>query len=103
MVAEAFAGQPPRPASKKFSEVNRLRRATLGPTLLGEPVQLDFYARNGFRFLAVPAWVDSASLTLRAQQFRNIVRLDATRARENAIRTIGDDHLDSETMLSAVA
>lgn len=103
MAVELFADQLPRAASKRSSEVNRLLRAAMGPTLLGEPVQMDFYARNGFRFLAVPAWVDSASLTLRAQQFRNIVRLDATRARDHAIRTIADGHLDAETMLSAVA
>jgi hypothetical protein len=87
----------------RSAEVVRLLRAPLGPSFLGERVQMDFYARNGFRFLAVPAWLDRASLALRCQQFRNIVRLDATRARRLAIHTIGDEHLDSGTLLSVVA
>jgi hypothetical protein len=88
---------------KRSADVVRLVRATLATTMLGERVQMDFYARNGFRFLSVPAWLDPDALAVRCQQFRNLARLDLARARQQSIRTIDDEHLDSETILAAVA
>lgn len=84
-------------------EVARLLRTVLAPTLLGERLQMDFYARNGFRFLGVPAWFDPESLALRCQQFRNGLRVNVEFARRHAIRTIDDGHLDAEAFLAAVA
>src|SRR5580658_11061936 len=104
-----MAGQPaairhePGGRPKRSPEATRLLRAILTPTLLGERVPMDFYARGGFRLLAVPAWIDSETLAIRCQQFRNRVRLNAAHARHEAIQTISDEHLDTEALSSAVA
>jgi hypothetical protein len=75
----------------------------LSTTLLGERVLMDFYARNGFRFLAIPASTDATILAAKSQQFRGLLRVDAARAREGAVRTIAEDHLDADVIMSSVA
>jgi hypothetical protein len=87
----------------RSSEASRLLLSMLRPTLLGERIPADFYARNGFRFLGVPASIDASELSMQFQQFRNLLHLDPTRTREHCIRTIRDGHLDAEAILAAVA
>jgi hypothetical protein len=85
------------------AETGRLLRSPLAAPLLGETLPLDLFAQNGFRFLGVPAWLDRAALSSRAQRFRNTWRVDAALARLHAIRTISDNHLDPDVPLQAVS
>jgi hypothetical protein len=88
---------------KRSPGVTRLLRSNLSPKLFGERVPLDFYARNGFRLLRVPAWLDAKTLAVRSQQFQGKVKLDPMRARDEAIRTISDEHLDMDALALAVS
>jgi len=84
-------------------DIVRLLETPLTPTLLGERLTLDFYARNGFRFLCLPAWIDNDILAAKWQQYRGLVRLDPKRASAVRIPTIRDGHMDAEAALTAVA
>ena len=86
----------------RTAETVRLLRSPLAHTLLGDAVTMDLLARNGFRFLGVPAWVDRAALSSRVQRFRNTSRVDPTLARRESIRTISDSQLDAESVLREV-
>ncbi len=99
-VSVGFEGADNRPYSVGKA---RLLKTPLSQTLLGERLQFDFYARNGFRMLSVPAWLNSDAIASRCQQFRNLARIDPDRARRLAIRTVSDLHLDSDAILTAVA
>jgi hypothetical protein len=89
--------------SDRLADTGRLLRSPLAATLLGEPLTMDLFAQNGFRSLAVPAWLDRAELSTRVQRFRNTWRLDPALARRHAIRTITDTHLAPDAPLQAVS
>jgi hypothetical protein len=91
------------PAAARRPDVVRLLQTPLTPTLLGERLTLDFYARNGFRFLSLPAWVDSDVLAARWQAYRSLVRLDLGRALAARTATVSDGHVDAQAALDAVS
>ncbi len=101
-VPRGVAGAVSDVASNRSPEVVRLLGSMLAPTLLGNRVPVDMYARCGFRFLAVPACVDAKQLALRCQQFKSRLRINVNVARDGAIRTISDDHLDGSLLSTAV-
>jgi len=106
-MAGSTTGMAPAPlanqAAARRPEVVRLLSTLLTPTLLGERLTLDFYARIGFRFLSLPAWADNDILAARWQQYRSLVRLDVARAFATRTGTVSDGHLDSVAALDAVA
>jgi len=64
---------------------------------------MDFYARNGFRFLGLPAWAEPNTVAARWQQYRSLMHMNAARARGASMGTMSDGHLDAEAVLASVA
>jgi hypothetical protein len=105
IMAESAAVRPieNEPAERDRHRLAHLLEAPLTPTLLGERLSLDFYARNGFRFLAIPAWADADLVTRKLQQFRGLVRIDPQRALAGRVPTLPDSYMNSDAVLQAVA
>lgn len=85
-----------------IAERKQFLKSRLTAGILGERLTVDFYARNGFRFLGLPASVDMATLSTRSQKFRNLFKLSMSKAAGWVIETIPDAHLDPAVPLRAV-
>src|SRR5262249_27735986 len=89
--------------SNPSGSVARLLSALLPTSLLGERLPLDFYARIGFRFLAIPARTEASVVAAHWQRFRSLLKVSPDRALSMKIRTIPDEHLKHDDVFAAVA
>jgi hypothetical protein len=75
-------------------DAERLLASPLGVTVLGAEISADVYIRNGFRFLALPAWADTSDLETASALLRSRVKLGGEKIAQGQSIRLGYDNLD---------
>lgn len=82
----------PSRAAPIDADMMRLISSPLGVAVFGVDHSADVYLRNGFRFLALPAWTDSSELEIACGRLRNRMKLGGEEvARGQSIQLGYDD------------
>lgn len=85
------------------SSLARLLATPLNIRLLEFEITADWYARNGFRFIATPACAEHNLFLAESQRFRNLYKLNPAAALKSAIQTGYDGYLPLEGVLNYLA
>ena len=103
MSESGYDSQPEvRSGSVRGTVIEHLISRLLPTTLLDERLAMGFYALNGFRYLALPAWVEENDRVAKTQQFTSLIRLDRNRVLKESIKTISVCLSEVEAILPIV-